>query len=71
MLNGFLSLLPNTMQGHFSTSTVNSRLDSPKTIINQQNASQTCLQANLMEVFSPLKIPFFQMTLVCVKLTKI
>lgn len=52
-----------TTEDHLTSSaTSHSELDPPTLIINQENAPQSCLQANLMEAVSQLKSLFPQMS---------
>lgn len=57
-------LLSYTTQGHL-TKCARDGLNPPTLTISQENSPRTCLQADLMEEFSPLRLSF-QMTLGCV-----
>lgn len=62
--HGLVSLLPYTTQDHHPGTALPpphpdpSELGPRSSIINQENALQTCLQANLVDVFSQLRVPF-------------
>lgn len=69
-LTGLLSQLSYTNQDHLQRGcTAPSEVKPPALIINQENALQTCEQANLMETFSQLRVTLSQMALAYVKLT--
>ena len=50
--------------------TTNSQLGPPTPIIKQKKCHRLCLQANVMQVFSPLRLPFLKYTYVGVELKK-
>lgn len=50
---------PDSLQEHLPREgTAHSMLTPPTSIVNQENAPQTCLQANLMEAISQPRFPF-------------
>jgi len=55
--HGFFSLLSYTNQDLPRNGAPHSGLDSVTSVINQENASQTCPQANQMGTFSQLRFP--------------
>ena len=56
-------MLSYTIQDHLTSSaTSHTELGPPTLIINQENAPQSCLQANLMEAVSQLQSLFLQMS---------
>lgn len=56
LIHGLLSLFSYIMKHLPNYGITHSELDSPPSIINQENALQTWLQANLMDVFSLLSL---------------
>jgi hypothetical protein len=71
LLTVFLSwLVTQTRTTWLRVGTTCKRLDPSTSIIHQENAPKTCLQANVVGTFSQLRIPSSQMTLADKKQTK-
>lgn len=55
------SLLSNRTQGHQARGgTTHDELGPPPSITNSENVLQACLQADLIEAFSPLRFPLLR-----------